>query len=104
MNDGYKSDDLEFCAALLYLYGEESLLSIDCTNTRAIVMLDVPSEDAKILREQFVRDELSILLKSYCRIFSSLVHQVRRTRTALGQRWDSPRWRKVLSARSDSEM
>ncbi len=92
MNDGYQSDDIEFCAALLYLYGEESLLTIDASQSRTVVTLDIPSEDAKILREQFDRDELSILLRSYCRVHSSLLSRVRRTRTALGQQWTSPTW------------
>jgi hypothetical protein len=92
VNDGYKTDNLEFCSALLYLYGEDCLLSIDAANNRAEMTLDLPSEDCKLLRDEFDRDELTIQLRSYCRIFSALLHHVRRTRNALGQRWDSPRW------------
>jgi hypothetical protein len=92
-NDSYQSDDLEFCAALLYLYGEESLLSLDATGFRAVVTLDVPSEDAKILREQFDNDELAISsLKAYVKVYFTLMNRVRVTRKSEFRQWNSPSW------------
>jgi hypothetical protein len=89
----YQSDDIEFSAAMLYLYGEEALLAIDTSSARAVLTLDVPSEDAKIYREQFDADELSISsLRAYCKVYSALMNRVRKTRTSLGQQWCSSGW------------
>jgi len=93
MNDSYQSDDLEFCAALLYLYGSESLLSIDATQFRAVVTVDIASEDAKIMREQFDNDELAISsLKAYVKVYFELTNRVRVTRKSEFRQWNSPSW------------
>ncbi|MGE5052936.1 MAG: hypothetical protein ACM3WP_02135 [Acidobacteriota bacterium] len=93
MNDGYKTDDLAFSAALAYLFGQESITQIDATQFHAVVTIDCPSEDAKLYRDQFDRHELAISsLKAYVKVLDDLRARCRRTRTSEFQVWQSPAW------------
>ena len=93
MNRTYQCDDLAFGAGLLYAYGKEALLAIDASDFRALVTVDIPEEEAKIMREQFDNDEMSISsLKAYTKIYDDLLNQVRRVRKSNFKQWQSPAW------------
>jgi hypothetical protein len=92
--DGYQTDDIAFCAALLYVFTEDALTTIDLQNGKAMFSLAVASLDARIYREEFDRGELNILdLKSYMRTFSwlsKIIREMRRDGQIIWQRDNKP--------------
>jgi hypothetical protein len=86
----YQTDDLDFATLLCYLYGWESLQVINFDGIKATLKLAIPSEDAKILRAEFVSDTTSVLLCSYCKMRMKLNRTLRDARR--DGHWVSASW------------
>jgi hypothetical protein len=76
--DGITTTDLAFCSALMYIFTEDALTTIDLQNGKAMFSLAVPSLDADEYRKEFDENRLSISdLKTFMRTFSWLTKKMR---------------------------
>jgi len=88
----YVTDDLDFGCLLCYLYGFEVLHVIEHEGIRATLKLAVPSEDAKILHEEFITDQTTVVLFPYVKVRAKMNRALRDAKKAGGQ-WTSENWR-----------
>jgi len=95
MIDGWQTTDIALCGALLYAFGEESLVEIEIDDTgRAIFHLAIPSLDAEETQREFDSVEgLAISnLKSYMRTFSWLSRLLRKMKRDGATCWTPRRY------------
>jgi hypothetical protein len=101
LNDGYIADDLWFAAAMMYVFGEESLTKIEVAqpdefhhHCREVKLhLDIPSLDAGEYYEEFKAGALAISdLKSFVRTYTWITRILRDMRRKAESVWVSPAW------------
>ena len=99
MNDGYIADDLWFGAAMMYLFGEESLTKIEVNQSEefhkhcreVLLHLDIPSLDAHEYHKEFKAGTLAVSdLKSYIRTYTWITRILRDMRRKTESVWVSP--------------
>jgi hypothetical protein len=100
LNDGFSTVDIHFCAAMMYLFGDEALTKITAEEdvkqrgrTLKTFHLDIPSLDAFEYQKDFQEGRLAISdLKSYVRSHSWITHCMGIMNRKHESAWVSPAW------------
>jgi len=91
MIDGFSTNSLPFSSVLAYLYGlDESLRKIDTRDRLIKFEWAIPSEDAKILINQFDLDELTVQARSFTKAYGQLTQLLRDIRHSGNPVWLAP--------------
>jgi len=95
----FETNDIWFAACLVFTYGKESLAKItdteisDSRRRLTTYALAVPSEDVKILREEYDTDQLALSsAKSFVGAYNSIIHRQRKMRERDETAWCSQDW------------
>ena len=109
-NDGFTTQDLAFCVAMMYTFGDESLLRIEplggVNNPRRrgqSFVLDIPSLDAKTYHAEFTAGTFGISnLLAYIKTYNGVIQILKDMHRRGEVEWTSPSWiagRKSTGAR-----
>jgi hypothetical protein len=97
--DGFQTTDIHFAAAMLYVFGEESLTKIEITpdgygrNRDVTLHIDAPSLDCAEYFKEFQAGELALSdLKSYIRTYTWITRTLRDMKKNGTTSWESPSW------------
>lgn len=88
MSGTSQTSDVFLAAVCTYLYLDDVLIAVDLTD-KAVLTLDIPEEDFKILESQFAKDELTLQAKSFCKSYNALTRTLKSMRSRGDTRWDS---------------
>src|SRR5260370_35639044 len=94
-SDGYQTSDLAFACALLYVFGEDSLLRIERDQVRGqTFFIDAPSFDCQSYFDEWTSSEgLAISnLKAYFRIYDFIVRRLKDLQRRGETGWCSESW------------
>jgi hypothetical protein len=89
--DGFKTDGIGFSAVLAYLYSMDSLLRVDLERG-PIFHWDIPSEDAKILLDDWNSDTLTVQANSFLKAYSQITRLLRDLQRTGQTSWVSTSW------------
>jgi hypothetical protein len=99
-NSAFVTDDVYFAAALGYIFGLESLLTITFEDderrrgmNKTYFKFDAPDADCEIYLAEFRAGKLSITdLMAYVQQYTKLVNMLRNMRRSEQTEWASPSW------------
>src|SRR5258708_27130531 len=90
--DTFLTQQIVFCAAMLYVFGEEALSQIQLDDGKPTFSLTVPSLDAEEYFNEFRTGRLAISdLKSYSQIYANLTHGLKEMNRREELVWLAPR-------------
>ena len=93
MSDGYVCEDVLFAAALSYIFGDDSLLTIEFVNKQKKFRFDIPSLDGEEYLREFKSGTLAISdLMSYSRTYNLLMKTLWQMNKDNDTTWTSPSW------------
>ena len=93
MSDGYVCEDVFFAAALSYIFGDESLLTIEFVNKQKKFRFDIPSLDGEEYLREFKSGTLAISdLMSYSRTYNWLMKTLWQMNKNNDTTWNSASW------------
>jgi hypothetical protein len=100
MKDGYTTNDLVLGCALLYLYGENSLLRIERDPVRGqTLQIDCQSLDADEYFNEFKEGRLAISdLRTYMRIYDTLIRRLKDMQRRGDLSWCSEAWQRGVTS------
>jgi|SRR5229473_4544219 len=108
-NDGFTTQDLAFCVAMMYTFGDEALTKIEPaedSNSRRRAqkfVLDIPSLDAAEYFKEFHAGTFGISnLLAYIKTYNNVIQILKEMHKRGETEWSSPSWiagRKSTGAR-----
>lgn len=94
MAELFKTQNIWIAAAICYLYGRESVVQIeDLDNRTTEYGLAAPSEDIKIVLEEYDEDRLALSsAKAFVSSFNHVIGRQKEMRRHGETHWTSPEW------------